>query len=61
MDISLIIKADSPCETCEKNLDEEALWLHYPSYGIKIKDGLIVCERCETPINARLEIDKPQY
>ena len=52
MEILMVIQAGSECETCKKNLDEEALWLHYPSYGIKVKDGLIVCERCETPINS---------
>ena len=57
----MIIQADSPCETCEKNLDQEARYLHYPSYGIKVKDGLIVCERCETPINSGLEIVKEDF
>lgn len=60
MEISLEIRADSPCEKCKENLDEEALWLDYPSYDIKVKDGLIVCKSCETPINSGLEVDKPE-
>ena len=61
MEILMKIIADSGCEACKEDPEKGEGFPYYPSYGIKIKNGLIVCTRCETPINAGLEIEEDRF